>query len=302
MQKLSRGSILAAGVVLVALFDLRVALRSSEDPITPEMLAAAAQVVRGVTKPGDILVHSPLFSMTALKGLGDLAATPHVPAPKLRDSRRIVVIDRVDYPIFGLPDPKDRLEVDGAPLIEVRVIEPSSEKDAGDTLFVLYESITPSTMSVERPAGTVVSRCGAPRGEGGFACPGVEEWLYVAQRTLKIDGQDALCVWAHPTTGGVIVMHIPAQPAPPAGRRLMVEVSGAFNDDAVRTTADGATVRTELVQNRQPRGNISVPNRIGWVRSRIAIEPNQPIELRTTTPHDGRRHYCLNAEVIEVAE
>lgn len=299
---LPRGALLATFVVLAAALDLRVALRGNGDPLSAEAMREARAVVQRAAKPGDLVVHSPLFRMSELKELGDLSATPSVPSPKLRETRRIVAIDRTDYPIGGLGTPSSVVPIaasDGR--IEVRIYEPKGDVDV--PLYSLKDAILATTMRVERGAHT--SPCTAPRGEGGYACPGEPEWLYVARRTLHIEGEDVDCVWAHPTTNpspGVIVLTIPAQPVSPEGRRLVLEVAGAFNDDAVKQTADGASVRTDIVQGGASRGTLTVPNRIGWQRVRVNVEANQPIELKVSAASDGRRHHCLNAELVEVAK
>lgn len=292
---------LAAAVAIAAALDLFVALRPDGDPLSNEAMGAARTAVKSAQKTGDLIVHSPLFRMSELQALGDLPSSAHVPAPKLRETRRILVIDRKDHPIFGLGEPAQTIDIEGSDhRLELKIYEPKGVIDV--PLYALKESIQSSTMHVERPAGTVKSRCTQPRSEGGFSCPGEPEWLYVAKRSLRVGNEEVECVWAHPTTGGVIVFTIPAQSAPPAGRRLVLDFAGGFNDDAVRMTGDGAAVRADIMQKGESRGTVSAPNRVGWARSRVNVDPGEPIELRFSTPNDGRRHYCVNAELLEIAQ
>jgi hypothetical protein len=296
MVAIPRGSLIAGAIIVVAALDTFVAARGNSDELSKEEMSRAREAIEKIEKPGDILVHSPLFRMTELQSLGDVPSTPTIPKPEMFRSRRIILIDRTAHPIYLSQVVKETIALGE---LQLRVYEPDGSIDL--PLYSLYNGITPSTMRVERN-NTITSRCTATRAEGGYSCPGEPEWLYVAQRTLKIDNQDATCVWAHPTSSGAIVFEIPAQTPPPAGRRLVLEVSGGFNDDAVKTTSDGAAVRTEILQNGANKGSILVPNRVGFVSTRVNIAPNAPVELKTTTPHDGRRHYCLNAELLELAE
>lgn len=300
MVALPRGSLIAGAIVVVALLDLYVAARGNPDALPEEAMWAARDAIKAAEQPGDILVHSPLFRMTELQALGDLRTTPTLPKPELFRSRRVLLIDRTDHPVYLPYSAKTEQPIEKTNgQLQLRIYEPEGNIDV--PLYSLYNGITPSTMRVERN-NAVTSRCTASRAEGGYSCPGEPEWLYVAQRTLRIDNKDATCVWTHPTTGGTIVFELPAQTAPPAGKKLLLELSGGFNDDAVKTTSDGAAVRTDILQKGASKGAITVPNRIGFVTTRVNIEPNAPVELRTTTPHDGRRHYCVNAEILELSE
>lgn len=296
-----RGTLVAVAVVVAALADLWVAVRPDPAELSVEAMQAGLRVVREVGKPGDLVVHSPLFRMSELAHLGELRASSHVPAPKLAASRRVVVLDRTDVPMH-LPGAADQvLEVAGSDgRLEVRIYEPDGAFDVA--LYSLRDALGPSSMRLERPSGTVSVRCTATRAEGGFACPGAPEWLYAEARSLKIGGEETPCVWAHPTTAdGVIVFEVPAQAAPPAGRRLVLAVSAGMTDDAVNQTPDGAPVTTAVVQGGREIGRVVAPNRVGWSKADVSIDPGQPVELRVTAPRDGRRHHCLNAEVVDVA-
>jgi hypothetical protein len=280
-------------LALVAL-DARVALRGEPEPIAPAVMTRAAEEVRAIQKPGDILVHSPLFSMRELAGLGGLVIKPDLPPEELRKSHRVLLIDRADHPMGGLGRATETHEI-GRPVM-LRIFAPTGE--SGAILFDLVTNYERAEMRIERPAGNVTSRCRDKRAEGGFGCPGEPEWLYLAPRALTIEGKSANCVWAHPTNNGVIVIELPASPAPAPGKKLLLDVKAALTDDAA-TTPDGAPVRTDVVQGGAPKGGLTVPNRPGWVRTHVELEPDKPVELRVSTPKDGRRHHCLTAEISE---
>jgi hypothetical protein len=291
---------LAIAVFLGAALDLFVALRPNPEPISAEVMTAAAEKMKQAMRPGDTPVHSPLFSMAELSKLDPaIAAKPDVPTQSIRASRRIVVLDRTDHPIRGLGSAAEVIAVpESKGALEVLVFEPQGPREA--VLYELVQRIRPETMRVERPAGTVTAHCTMPRPEGGFGCPGEPDWLYVAPRMLGIEGHEVSCVWAHPTTAGVIVLEIPAQAPLPEGARYVLTIRAGLTDDAVRQTADGAPVRTDVVQNGESKGALVVPNRIGWQETTVGVDPGTPIELRVTTPKDGRRHHCINAELKQI--
>jgi hypothetical protein len=296
-MKLPRGTIAAAFVAICALADLRVALRPEARPIPEDVMRSAVDKLKAASKPGDIVVHSPLLRVEELAALGNLHASPQLPPPEWLNSRRIVLLDRRDQRMHGFGSPTEVIDLPQSNgLLEIDVFEPTGGAEV--PLFSLRTGFSSSTMRVERQER--VTRCDAPRTDGGFGCPGEPEWLYIQAKSQVVDGQDTPCTWAHPTNGGTIVFEIPALPAPRAGRRLVVSLSGALSDDAVRNTGDGANVRTDVVQSGQTKGTVVVPNRIGWQRGSFNVEPGLPIELRVTTPRDGRRHHCVNAEVLEI--
>ena len=105
----------------------------------------------------------------------------------------------------------------------------------------------------------------------------------------------------HPTNGGAIVFELPPASAPGPGAKLRLWLQGALTDDAVETTPDGAVVRTSIRQAGESKGQVSVPNRTGFVETTVEIAAGTPIVLETTTPRDGRRHYCINARILEVS-
>lgn len=294
---MNRAVVIAAVIVgVAALADLWVTLRPGLDPIAADAMSEARTKVLAEQKPGDRIVHSPLFTVRELAPLGDLRATPDLPPEDIRGSRRILLIDREDAPMGGFASPSREVDLPGA--LVLRIYEPTGDGTA--SLYALMSAFDANTLSIERPRGRVVSQCTEPRAEGGFQCPGQPEWLYVAQRSLRIDGKSRSCLWAHPTNGGAVVFTIPAQPAPPPGRSLSLTLGAGLADDAVTGTPDGAPVTLEIEQTARGLGRVTVPNRVGWYETTAAIGGGAPVRIVITTPRDGRRHLCLDAKVDEV--
>ena len=286
---------LAIGVGL----DLRVALRGNPDPIPQVELQASKTQIEALKQSGDIFVYSPLLSVGEIAALGDLRGTPAVPVASLRANRRVVVLDVVGQPMYGMGKPS-KVEAVTGDRLEIRIYEPTGEGTTA--MFDLLTEIDSVNMRVERPVGTRVSDCTQPRSEGGRQCPGQPDWLYIAPRPLTIAGKSETCAWAHPTTGGAIVFEIPAQGAPPEGKKLILEVEGALADDAVNNTPGGADVTTDIKQGSVSRGVLVVSNRLGWKKTRVDVEAGAAIDLVVTTPRDGRRHHCLRAFITEATK
>lgn len=291
----------ATALVLIAsALDLSVALRPGLAPVPVAAIAAAKVELEARHRPGTLIVHSPLLGVSEVSALGAIAARPDLPAAPIRARRRVLLLDRSEVPMGGFGVPSEVVALQAG--LAIKVFEPEDRAGGQLSLFDLADGLGPTTLSIERPVGQVVSRCSTPRAEGGFSCPGQADWLYAAPRELRIDGADARCVWAHPTTGGAVVLEIPPPPQPTSGHRLEVEVASALTDDAVRMTGDGATVRTRVVQAAKSLGQLVRDNRIGWKRARYSVAAGQPIRLEVTAARDGRRHHCLDARVWEVPE
>ncbi len=293
---MNRSVIIAAAVVsIAALADLWVTLRPGLKPIPADAMQAARTKVLEQQRPGDRVVHSPLFTVRELAPLGDLRATPDKPPADVMSSRRILLIDREDAPMGGFATPSETIDLPGA--LTLKIFAPSGDGTA--SLYALLVQFDANTLHIERPRGRVASRCTQPRAEGGYACPGQPEWLYVARRDLTIDGKSRACLWAHPTNDGAVVFTIPAQPAAPPGRALALTVGAGLADDAVNGTPDGAPVQVDVEQNGRV-GQVRVPNRVGWYETTATIAGGAAAQIVITTARDGRRHLCIDATIEEV--
>ena len=285
-------------VVLAALSDGWLAVRPPRARVPADVMQVAKQRLLAIRKPGDQLVHSPLLTVAELAPLGELDIRPDRPTAFAQARRRTLALDFATWPMFGLGGTPVFEEAVGAGLV-IRAYAP--EGDEPGARWSLIDTIGPQTMVVLRSTGGGERRraCDRARPEGGFECPGEPEWLYAAPRELRIEGRKRTCVWAHPTTGGTIVLNVPGLSAERPGVGLSLRLGAGLADDAVRLTPDGAAVMTEIVQGDRTLGRLTVANRIGWFTHTVALAPGQAVELRITTARDGRRHHCVQAEVIE---
>ncbi len=286
----------AALVVVLGVVDLYAAIRPAAELVTSEQLAAARSEVEKHRTPGTIVVHSPLFGVEALSGLGDLSARPDLPARGARAGRRLIVVDHRDHPVSGLGRPKQIVSVAGP--VVLRVFEPTGAARSVP-IFDLETELSSVRMTVERPPGQVAARCDAPRAEGGVSCPGQPPWLYAAPTRFRVSGREEACVWAHPSTGALVVFELPPLPSPAPGHRLELRLSSALADDATRTP-DGDTVRTTVRQGPGTVGQVARSNAKGFAEGRFTVSPDLPIRLEVAVGRDGVRHHCLAAQVIEV--
>ena len=279
-----------------AVADLWIAVRPGPSAVDRASLDAARGVVEPRRAPGELVVHSPLFGLPELRGLGDLDATPELPSRRSRAERGIWVIDRADVPMGGFGAPDEVIPIRG-PVVVAR--HRPSDPDAGRLLFDLLD-LRDVEVSLERPGLPRVT-CDRARPAGGRDCPGQPSWMYVAKARLRIDGRDEVCVWAHPPRRGALRLRVPGAVTSTTtglpGRRVLT-VRSALTDDAVRQTPDGATVATEITQAGRRIGRVVRSNRVGWVERRVVLEPGEPFTLEVSAPKDGRRHHCLRARVV----
>ncbi len=285
-------------IVGLAALDLQVGLREQLDPISEAEMAEGVAKVRELKKAGDVLVHSPLFSMIELKAFGELRARPDRPRPGIMASRRVVLLDRAEASMYGLGEPDSTVQV--GEHLEVKVYVPSGNVEV--PVYDLITQLDAQTLHIERPVGKLKSRCTQRRHEGGWACPGEADWLYAAPRSLRIGGKDEQCVWAHPTTGGAVVFNIPAPEAPGPGRELILEFAGGIADAAVSGSPRGAAVYVDILQGSTKLVRHMVPNRTGWHRVATPVRAGEGVQLSITTAKDGQRHHCINVRILERAK
>ncbi|MBI4816231.1 MAG: hypothetical protein HY791_08235 [Deltaproteobacteria bacterium] len=283
--------ILLGLAVLGAGLDAFILLRR-RPPISDSDMATAAEVLAESRRPGDVVVVSPLFSMRELAAFRAEVVSPAIPSPETLASRRVLLVDRTDVRTRMPGTPTKRLPIASA--LELSTYEPSGSSTI--VVFDLIADLQKARMSVVRDGHETA--CVQPRSEGGLGCAPEPEWLYLAPRSLELDGRTVSCVWAHPTTNGVIRIELPAIPAPPTGRKLVLELEGGLTDEAA-TTPDGASVDATVSQGQARLGAILVPNARGIRRASIPISGDVPARIEVTTARDGRRHFCLNVRIAE---
>lgn len=119
-------------------------------------------------------------------------------------------------------------------------------------------------------------------------CEELPEWMYVGHETLPVGGKREACTWAHPITGGSVVLSLPA-----GGLAGAVVVELALTDTAA-DNAHGAAVTAALQVDEVEMGRVTQRGRRGFARTRVDVPRDaRTLALHITTPHDGQRHTCV---------
>ena len=284
-------------VVMAAMVDIWVGGRPEPRSIPSEAMVKAVDQLKSLHRPGTLVVHSPLFTISELEALKSLAAGPALPSASEFKARRILLLDRADAPMRGFP--KETESIDLGSLLVIRVFEPSWQ-DGQIVMYDLMDAFDASTLVIKDQKGDIVSRCTTNRSPSGYMCPGQPGWLYIAKENLVIGGESRLCVWAHPKSDKKVAFNLPAISQPQEGARLELSLFGGLADSAVSSESHGAAVMTRVIQEDVVRGSLMVRNQKGMQKQVMDIAAGQPTEIEVTTRNDSRRHHCINVVISGV--
>ena len=267
-------------VTLVALGRLVASLWPEAPLALRPGFTAAVESLRTAQGSDSLIVIWPPSQSDALHALPtDLVATDAVPleTEDLRQYLRITVLGPTGFDAppelrGASAEPRQRFED-----VEVgSFVYPSQDR----ILFDLRTSIAEAKVGVHGPQANV--ECSTKRADQGWDCPGQPPWNNVSPTTLKVDGHDWPCVWAHPFGGHELVIDI--------GERLLgdrVELEAALSDDAV-STQNGSSVITRSNGPGILRDGLATP------RGRRAR-----VQLIITAGSDGRRHLGVSLRLVE---
>lgn len=184
-------------------------------------------------------------------------------------------------PVFALHEPP-RASVPGAPDWQVTRQGAWDRLATGEDARIVLR-LASATVWLERDKKR--RRC--PRKGRRFQCakPG---WAYVGPaEDMRVDGEPTACTWAHPLEGATTIIEYPRLELDP-GESLRLET--ALHDRAAR--GPGAPVHVEVWRAGERVARHTHPDRRGWRRVAIEGPWSGPLELRISTPHAGRRHFC----------
>jgi hypothetical protein len=289
---------------------------------TVERFVAAAQVasrdaaVRA--QPGDlVLVHPPWRDdvVDALRAAAVVPASMRVTevfAPRHGEPLpAMVLVADEGWPLPAVLRRRiDTLDAQGVVLAGVRVVRlpaerPASASPSAASSSPSSPSSSPSSPSTIAPAGLDLARAQVhvTTGDGTrVACPwtpsrrrhvcaGLPGWMTVGDDTLVIGGRRERCTWAHPITGGVVVVDFGAVPTPPAGWQLSLALSDAAADNPA-----GAPVTATLVVD-DDEAVVTVQRARGFHAAVVAEAPLAArVQVRLSTPDDGQRHVCFRLQ------
>ncbi len=264
----------------------------SDDPAADVVVAAVAEQLAAQTalvQPGDrVLVHPPWRDdvVDALiaggvfpRGVGVSEAFTRLsdgPWPAL------VVVD-----VGGGPLPASisaRREAQGAATFR-----------SGDVqLFRLGADVAGAGLDV-RSADVSVEvkgkriRCPYNSQRARHVCPGLPQWMTVGDETMQVGGRSERCIWAHPISGGRVVVDYGA-----------VDVSAGLDfaaalSDAAADNARGAAVDLDLVVDDVVAAHARVHHQRGFDRHRVDGRAGvvARVKVVVSTDNDGQRHTCF---------
>lgn len=176
----------------------------------------------------------------------------------------------------------------GSPLkVDKVAAEPDMAVDS-----ILLRSVKQLQVAVELGERRIECNLFDPAGPR-YNCPGLREWNHVGARMLNIGGQSRRCLWAHPITDGRVVISAPWP------RAHSLRLFHGLADTAV-ASAGGKPVHIELLAGERQIGRMVQRNLRGY-NSQVVELGAEPADGRLviaiTTPHDGARHFCLDAQV-----
>jgi hypothetical protein len=120
-------------------------------------------------------------------------------------------------------------------------------------------------------------------------CTGLAAWMTVGADTLVVNGRNEACTWAHPISGGRVVIDFDTVDVS-HGLHLQAALSDAAVDNP-----DGAAVNYALVVDDVPSAQPLVVHRRRGFQS-MGVPPRAGtarVQLIVSTEHDGQRHTCF---------
>lgn len=285
----------SAVLAAAALLELVELWQPSPPEITARSLMAARSELLRRRQPAQAVVLSPLLPPELTPSLVELGASVEI--PPARRAPVLWVVDVQDEPLRLEGLEAERVVLPG-PLVLRKVERPGAH--GPPTPFDLVRDLSSGMMRVESAPGRVVATCDVPRPGGGFSCPGVPGWVHAARVRQTVNGEGRDCVWAHPISGRLLVVELPAM-AVPEGKALELTYGAALSDSAVRQAPNGAAIEHAIRQGGRTRSRLRVPNQPGWFERTVRLEPDLPIQWSISTREDGARHQCIDARMRFVA-
>jgi hypothetical protein len=275
--------------------------------VTERHVATAARTVRGLARPGDLVLVSaswagrqpdPAGLMRPFGALATAVVDPARPGPDLvtfPQERFFLVGEDLDGARMGLASWES---LPGT----VRVGAPAR---VGVPLLRLAERLA---VSVERDG--VARPCAGPHASGGVRCGGAP-WQYVGPVVLEARGREVACLWAHPVRDHVLRVDVPS-PGSAARARLWLQYADEAIHDAdrpplsVEVEALGQRVLTTSCRNRA--GTEGAPDGVPGMPGHCPLEVDVAsgdlpdaatpwLRLRIWTTDAARQIACLGGTV-----
>mgnify|MGYP007022318343 CR=1 FL=1 len=276
------------GFIAVAVVSLVVELTPSALPL--DQVRMASTIEKAAAAPGiPVYVTAPAAEEVAWHAGGSVRLTPPwKPAPP--EPFVAIADDTSTLPPTEDPGP---VELAG-PWVARRQGQPRANRSANpidlmDLLPEAHVEARPSTDGAPR-------KCDTWR-FGRWFC-GPKEWNHVGPETLTIDGKPQRCLWLHPLEREALTVSWPALPVPATLKGRI-----ALSDQAA-ATRQGAPVHFEVEVAGQPTIVRTHPNKRGWSSFQADLKvtgaPDAEVRITIKANNTGRRHFCLDAQLIPV--
>jgi hypothetical protein len=248
--------------------------------VSAEAWQQAAQQLKPLIKPGDLLLLNNAGSSQGMEQLRAFGLQPRValPEPRGRIRRLWLLGTRADVPAGLVPLARQH-----------------------DTLFTLPKGLTLSLWA--RPQGEVLwsaknelysakirakgASCTQAH-KGGWRCAHLADWMHVAPTGLQVKNSHKSCLWAHPPAGDKpLIIRFDAIPS----GELIFE--HGLSDKAA-ASSNKHPVRVELAW-RGGGAKLQAGNSDGWKKSRQQVAGF--LEIKISARKDGQRHHCFKASI-----
>lgn len=130
---------------------------------------------------------------------------------------------------------------------------------------------------------------------GRWLC-GPDEWLWVGQHEMEIQGVQRTCIWAHPRND--FALNIQFEDLPPLSR-----LNGRYGiADTAVDMEEGAPVQLSIAMGDRTR-QLTAENQRGFFSYHLSAQQDEgdaPTDIRfiVTSEDAGRRHFCFTARVF----
>ena len=125
---------------------------------------------------------------------------------------------------------------------------------------------------------------------------GPNPWNWVGSTETKVRGVPSQCIWAHP-----LAQHQLEITFPQIKLNGVLKGKYALSDFAV-DTGPSSPITFRVLINGEEKVKRILPNRKGWNTFRIGKpdNPEERVDLSfvVSSPEDGRRHFCFDAEIF----
>jgi hypothetical protein len=251
----------------------------ASSPVDGQGSRGVAEALRRAAAPGDAVVVTPAWNFDALRHFDGLAAVAGTDAgAALRAGfTRVWVATPPWAPPPALPSRgslRERRRVDGFTIDLVTGEAPASARhfDRARAWVQTGSLRTACARDGER------LRCGS------------RDWQWVGPQVVSVHGAPQPCTWAHPISGAILAIEVPAVPL--RGRLIL----RTFLADSAAARREGS-VDVDLFAAGNPVARVEHPFTERALSRAIPVPTGiADLRLEIRAADDGRAHFCFDLE------